>query len=61
MDKEFYLTNHNGEKTRWSPNRIKETILNETDLNEDKAEKIKTRTTIISLKSRCIISSISYF
>ena len=42
-NKEFYVRNSNGEKTAWKPDKIRQTILNETDLTNELATKIKTR------------------
>ncbi len=42
-NKEFYVRNSNGEKTTWKPDKIRQTILNETDLTNELATKIKTR------------------
>lgn len=41
---EFYVRNSKGEKTRWKPDKIKQTILTENpELDEELADKIKTR------------------
>ena len=40
---EFHVRNSNGDKEPWKPDKIRQTILSETDLNDELATKIKNR------------------
>ena len=42
-NEEFYVRNSKGEKTKWQPDLIRQTVLEETDLSNEVAIKIKNR------------------
>ena len=49
---DFYIINNDGTKEEWQPDKIRQTIINETDIDEELATKIKERIRIKILKLR---------
>ena len=43
MTDKLFVVRSNGEKEKWQPDRIKQTIINETDVDEELASRIKNR------------------
>lgn len=43
MTENFWVINSQGEKEKWQPDKIRQTIINETDIDEELAAKIKSR------------------
>ena len=43
MTDKLFVVRSNGEKEKWQPDKIKQTIINETNVDEELASRIKNR------------------